>query len=282
MYSRSRPAVSISGTSGTAWNAMCHTHPAGEGRRRSSHPNPGTSISITTSRRTTSRNCAAYAVRDGTAPVVADQVDLFVTEAGDQRVDAARHGVGVVPGLRAARVAESGQVDGDHGEVLGQRREDRVPGPPGLRPPVQQDERRPLPADHRVQRHAVGRQRLGTGTLAGDDAAVVDVSVSASRSTPRPPPSSRLTEPRPGPLCQVLDQLPMIVRGSPGTRGELMQATAMEADGSRDRALGGRVPLRARRSVLRRRPVVRRVVSAEEHVDGRGRIRRRDRGHGQR
>ena len=60
MYARSRPAVSISGTSGTAWNAMCHTQPADDGVRRSSHPNPGTSISMTTSRRTAARYCAAY------------------------------------------------------------------------------------------------------------------------------------------------------------------------------------------------------------------------------
>ena len=128
---------------------MCHTQPADDGVRRSSHPNPGTSISMTTSRappRGTARRTSTRPRRPSRGRRGGSRSCPSSVTSPWMRL---RHGVGVVAAPRLARIAETGQVDGDHGEVLGERGHHAVPCPPRLRPAVEQDERRPLPADRR-------------------------------------------------------------------------------------------------------------------------------------
>ena len=66
-------------------------------------------------------------VGDHHADVVADEVDRSEVEVPDQGVDVGGDRSLVVAGRRAVRVAAAAKVGRDHGEVLGQRRDDLAP-----------------------------------------------------------------------------------------------------------------------------------------------------------
>ena len=162
MYARSRPAVSISRhVREAAWNAMCHTQPADDGVRRSSHPNPGTSISMTTSRRTAARWSRRTSTATETHQSWPTRRDSSISELGDEPVDALRHGVGVVsaprgllesprPGRSTAITVKCSASTG-----ISRGRVHHVCGQPWSRITS-----RSLPTFDGMQRHALERQRI--------------------------------------------------------------------------------------------------------------------------
>src|SRR6266511_3706050 len=84
------------------------------------------------------------AVGDPGAAVVPDQGDAPVAELLHQRAHVPGHGALVVAAGRLVAQRVAAQVGGDHGEPLRQRRQQLAPAVPGLRPAVQQHDRRPV------------------------------------------------------------------------------------------------------------------------------------------
>ena len=85
----------------------------------------------------------AERVGDGSAPVVTDAVPALQCEMlRQQPEDVPGHGALVIAVERARRVAETAQVGGDHPMVLRQPPNHLAPLVPGLRPAVQEHDRR--------------------------------------------------------------------------------------------------------------------------------------------
>jgi hypothetical protein len=94
-------------------------------------------------------------VGDHHSRVHADQGEPLVTEClhhGDQVVT---QGAGVVPILGLVREADAALVDSDDLEVVRERRHHESPVEPGLGPAVDQQQGRPLAADHGMQAQLV-------------------------------------------------------------------------------------------------------------------------------
>jgi hypothetical protein len=77
--------------------------------------------------------------------------EALVAERVHQRDHVVGEGAGVVAVLGLVGQPDAALVDRNHLEVPGQGRHEHPPGVPGLRPAVDQQQRRPVTADHDVQ-----------------------------------------------------------------------------------------------------------------------------------
>ena len=91
---------------------------------------------------------------DRSAPVVADDVAGRDAQVADQFRDVAGNGLLVVTGCRLRRVAETSHVRGDDAVLPGERRHDRAPLVPGLRPAMKKDQGVTGPAGDDMQADA--------------------------------------------------------------------------------------------------------------------------------
>src|SRR5690242_16784533 len=67
---------------------------------------------------------AGVGVRNGSAPIVADEEDLLEAELAHQLIDIVRDGALVVAGGRPRRIADPAHIRSNYGVALGERRYD--------------------------------------------------------------------------------------------------------------------------------------------------------------
>ena len=104
----------------------------------------------------------------GTAPVMPDQMKRVDAEMlVYQPPDVVADGLLVVAVGGAGAVAEAAQIRRDHVVVLGQLRDDMAPFVPGLRPAMQQHDRKALAGGDVVQSHVAEIGVVVTDHLAG-------------------------------------------------------------------------------------------------------------------
>ena len=92
----------------------------------------------------------------GAADVLAGEVHGADAEVLDELVQVFGRGGAVVVGVCGAGVAEAAQVDGEDPVAGGQQRDELVEGPPALREPVDEQDRRALT---RRRRRSAARRR---------------------------------------------------------------------------------------------------------------------------